>query len=163
MPQIRLEWDTVKAAYPMRPLSGGLRRFMDSITGTPCCVQLSHALNVAGCSVPANSNRRPTSTIQTNHGSFQYLLAVDEMKWFLEGLAGPGEEISANLDGTRRSLDDMKTVLEGRTGILVFSDLAYGMHAELWDQTKMHQPDMSWAVFNQPKVLFWDVMVTVEV
>lgn len=160
MPQISLEWDAVKAAYPMRPLSGGLKAFMDAIPGTPCCVQMSHALGVAGAGVPAASNRRANSRIQTEAGNLFYLLAVDEMNWFLDSLAGPGEEISVDESGARRSRDQMKEVLAGRTGVLVFSDQRYGMHTELWDVDHLHQGDISAAVFDQPKVLFWDVMVT---
>jgi hypothetical protein len=90
------------------------------------------------------------------------LLAVDEMNWFLEDNFGAGEEINRDDDGTRRSLEDMKDVLDGRTGILIFSDLQYGKHTELWDDDHMHQPDIVWGVFNVPRVLFWDVMITAE-
>lgn len=80
----------------------------------------------------------------------------------LEGLAGPGEEVSADESGRRRSAAQVKDALQGRTGILVFSDLAYGKHTELWDVDRMYQPDMSPALFDSPKVLFWDVMVTAD-
>lgn len=161
MPQISLEWDTVKAAYPNRPLTGALKAFMDHIPGTPCCVQMSHALGIAGAYIGARSNRRANSQITTT-GTRYYLLAVDEMKWFLEQNYGMGDEISTDDNGNRRSVDDMKGVLDGRTGILVFSDLRYGMHTELWDVDHMHQRDISPAVFHAAKVLFWDVMVTAE-
>jgi hypothetical protein len=162
MTQIPLEWDTVKAAYPMRPLTGALKAFMDRTPGTPCCVQMSHALGVAGCTIYPRSNRRANSRITTPTGTRYYLLAVDEMKWFLEQNFGLGEEISTDDDGNRRNLEDMKAVLNERTGILVFSDLGFGKHTELWDVDHMHQRDMSWALFHAPKVLFWDVMVTAE-
>ncbi len=163
MPQISLDWDTVKAAYPMRPLTGGLKAFMDGLGpgNTPCCVQMSHALNVAGCLVGPRSNRRHTSRITTDAGTFNYLLAVDEMKWFLEDNFGVGDEISKDDQGRRiTSIHDMKDVLNGRTGILVFSNLHLGTHTELWDVDHMHQRDISSALFNSPKVLFWDVMIT---
>ncbi|HEY0419949.1 MAG TPA: hypothetical protein VGC80_10550, partial [Acetobacteraceae bacterium] len=71
------------------------------------------------------------------------------------------DEISKDDNGKRRiSIDDFKAVLQGRTGILVFSDLRYGTHTELWDVDHMHQRDMSPALFNSPQVLFWDVMIT---
>jgi hypothetical protein len=54
----------------------------------------------------------------------------------------------------------MMGVLNGRTGILVFSNLSYGTHTELWDVDHMHQRDISSGVFNASKVLFWDVMIT---
>src|SRR5271166_6728307 len=67
MNQISLDWDTVKAAYPMRPLTGALKAFMDQLGpgNTPCCVQMSHALGVAGCLIGARSNRRANSRITT--------------------------------------------------------------------------------------------------
>jgi hypothetical protein len=164
MPQISLDWDTVKAAYPKRPLKDALKNFMDQLGpgNTPCCVQMSHALGVAGCYIGSRSNRRRNSEIKTKTGTRYYLLAVDEMKWFLEQNFGVGEEISTDDDGNRRSIRDMKDVLNGRTGILVFSDLRLGKHTELWDTDRMHQHDMSEALFNAAKVLFWDVMITAE-
>jgi hypothetical protein len=162
MPQISLDWDTVKSAYPMRPLTGALKEFMDGLGpgNTPCCVQMSHALNVAGCIIGPRSNRRQNSPITTSLGTRFYLLAVDEMNWFLEQNFGLGEEISTDDGGKRRNTEDMMAVLNGRTGILVFSDLRYGKHTELWDNDHMHQRDMSRALFHAPKVLFWDVMIT---
>lgn len=159
MNQISLDWDTVKSSYPMRPLTGALKTFMDQTPGTPCCVQMSHALAAAGCIIGPRSNRRANSRITTSLGTRNYLLAVDEMKWFLESSYGLGDEISTD-GGRRLSLQEMKTVLNGRTGVLVFSNLHYGTHTELWDEDHMHQRDISSAVFNAPKVLFWDIMIT---
>ena len=160
MPQISLDWDTVKRSYPMRPLTGPLKRFMDHTPGTPCCVQMCHALTAAGCYVGPMSNRRRASSIATTLGTRNYVLAVDEMNWFLERNFGVGEEISKDDSGRRRTIQEMIDVLNGRTGILVFSDLRYGAHTELWSVDHMHQPDIVRAVFNAPKVLFWDVMIT---
>jgi hypothetical protein len=162
MNQISLDWDTVKAAYPMRPLTGALKAFMDHTPGTPCCVQMSHALGVGGCLIGARSNRRANSRITTPTGTRYYLLAVDEMKWFLEDNFGLGDKISTGEGGGRHSRKDMMAVLNGRTGILVFSEPPYGKHTELWDVDHMHQKDISSAVFDTPKVLFWDVMITAQ-
>lgn len=155
MSQISLEWDIVKTAYPRRPLSGALKAFMDRTPGTPCCVQMSHALNMAGCYIGPRSNRRPNSIITTSAGRRYYLLAVDEMKWFLEQNFGMGDEISTDDNCKRLNISDMKDVLNGRTGILVFSNLQYGTHTELWDVDHMHQRDMSEGLFHAQKVLFW--------
>ena len=164
MPQISLDWDTFKAAYPMRPLTGALKAFMDQLGpgNTPCCVQMSHALSIAGCSIGSRSNRRQNSTIAVLGIKRYYLLAVDELKWFLEQNFDVGEEISIDDDGNRREIKDMKDDLNGRTGILIFSDLRFGKHTELWDTDHMYQRDMSETLFNSPKVLFWDVMITAE-
>src|SRR4051812_27231574 len=99
MNQISLSWDVLKAAYPKRPLTGALKAFMDKTPGTPCCVQMSHALGVAGSIIGPRSNRRPNSRITTSTGTRYYLLAVDEMKWFLEHNYGMGDEISTDDDG----------------------------------------------------------------
>lgn len=159
MGQISLDWDTVKSAYPMRPLTGALKAFMDQTPGTPCCVQMSHALSAAGCIIGPRSNRRYNSRITTSLGTRYYMLAVDEVKWFLENNYGSGDEISMD-GGRRRTTSEMQAEINGRTGILVFSDQRYGHHTELWDVDHMHQRDISSAVFNQPRVLFWDVMIT---
>jgi len=121
---------------------------------------MSHALIAAGCYIGPRSNRRGNSPIATPLGKNFYLLAVDEMNWFLEQSFGPGEEISKSDNGVRRTTVEMKQVLKGRTGILVFSDLHLGAHTELWDVDKMYQADILESMFNKPKVLFWDVMVT---
>jgi hypothetical protein len=70
MPQISLDWDTFKGAYPMRPLQDGMKKFMDDLNAnhpgnTPCCVQMSHALSIAGCYIGSQSNRRANSPITT--------------------------------------------------------------------------------------------------
>jgi hypothetical protein len=159
VPQISLDWDTLKAAYPKRPLTGQLKEFMDHTEGTPCCVQMSHALNSASCNIPPKSNRRWNSRIPAT-GSLCYLLAVDEIEWFLTQNFGVGEDVSKDDDGSRRGTADVKAVLNGRTGILVFREGGFGKHTELWDVDHMHQRDMSQDLFLVPKVLFWDVMIT---
>jgi hypothetical protein len=88
-------------------------------------------------------------------------MAVDEVKWFLTDNWGVGDILSsAPAGGSRPSISSMKATLNGRTGILVFSDLHLGMHTELWDVDRMHQRDIVDAVFNAAQVLFWDVMIT---
>ena len=160
MNQISLDWDLFKRSYPKRLLIRPLAQFMQEIGGTPCCVQVSHALNAAGCLIPGHSNRRRTSSITTPLGTRKYLLAVDEMKWFLEDSFGMGDELSNDGSATRPSRADMMQTLDGRTGILVFMKGPYGLHTELWDVDHMHQRDISPAVFDAPHVYFWDVMIT---
>jgi type VI secretion system (T6SS) effector Tae4 (amidase) len=162
MPQISLDWNTLKTAYPARK-TGWIKAYMDELGpgNTPCCVQMSHALNVAGADIESKSNRRHNPHLKTPEGSYYYLLAVDEMKWFLEENFGEGEEISLGKNNKRVvKISDMMAVLNGRTGILVFSNLHYGTHTELWNVDHLHQRDMSLALFNCPRVLFWDVMQT---
>jgi hypothetical protein len=106
------------------------------------------------------ADEQPAQELVHHYGHPQHLLAVDEMKWFLGQNFGVGDEIGKDDNGKRRLLQDMMNVLNGRTGSLVFSDLAFGAHTELWDVDHMHQRDISTAVFNAAKVLFWDVMIT---
>jgi hypothetical protein len=160
MPQISLDWETVKRSYPMRPLIGPLKTFMDHTPGTPCCVQMCHALIGAGFYPGPKSNWRNASQITTVFGTRNYVLAVNEMTWLLERNFGMGEELSKPVNGQRPSHQTMQAALNGRTGILVFKDLGAGTHTELWDVDHMHQPRMSDALFDAPKVLFWDVMIT---
>ena len=93
--KIRVNFDTLKANYPTyRTLPPPLQKFMDGLNSispgnTPCCVQISHALNKAGQIIPSNSFRRPNSKIESNY----YILAVDELEQYLSGLCGRGEEI----------------------------------------------------------------------
>jgi hypothetical protein len=148
---------------------------MDHTPGTPCCVQMSHALLTAGCIIGPKSHRRANSPITTSLGTRYYLLAVDEMKWFLTTNFGVGDDLTKDDAGGKRASGDRKTVLNGRTGILVFMGLpvvttaADGTkhdttvdHTELWDVDHMHQRDMSAALFGSPTLLFWDVMITAE-
>src|ERR1039458_2595665 len=125
MPQISLDWDTVKNAYPMRPLTGALKTFMDQTPGTPCCVQMSHALGVAGCTIGPMSNRRRNSVITTPTGMRNYLLAVDEMKWFLGQNFGVGDEISQDDNGNRRSNSVITTPTGMRNYLLAVDEMKW--------------------------------------
>jgi hypothetical protein len=144
-------------------LTGPLAAFMDSLGpgNTPCCVQMSHALLAAGATIGSMSNRRHNSHIRTTLGDNFYMLAVDEIKWYLGDNWGAGDELSyTQAGGLRPGIPAMQAALNGRTGILVFSNLHLGTHTELWDVDHMHQRDISPAVFNAVQVLFWDVMIT---
>ena len=74
--RVRANFDTLKANYPTyNRLPKRLQDFMDRLNkgipedkphNTPCCVQVSHALNLAGQKVPPSSWRRSNSPIQAN-------------------------------------------------------------------------------------------------
>lgn len=152
--------EMLKRHYPARPdLTPELTRFMATITGTSCCVQLSHALNLAGERVPQTyaRQRRNNSPITTRGTVYYYLLAVDEVEQYLTGRYGAGEEVSKTDSGQPRTHQQIQAYLQGRTGILAFRDTGYGKHAELWDGHQIVQRDMAEAaIFSQPRVLFWD-------
>lgn len=160
MAHIEIDWSLLRNSYPLRELSGPLKEFMRHTPGTPCCVQLSHAFAGCGISIGSHSHRRQNSIIDTEFGRNFYMLAVDEVIQWLTDNFGDGENVGVDEDGRRRSTREIKQSIDGRTGILAFSNNAYGTHVELWDTNRMHQPDMSEALFTEKKVLFWDVGLT---
>lgn len=168
--KIRINFDTLVAHYPTYSrLPQSLQNFMDGLNritpgNTPCCVQVSHALNLAGQLIPPKSSRRNNSTI----GPHNYILAVDELEQYLSGRYGKGEEIKAMQSGKTRSLAEMKQYLHGRQGVLLFRNGGAGHHTELWDKTHILQDGNAISgggarmnesnIFGQPRVLFWEVV-----
>jgi hypothetical protein len=158
MAWIRATFQVMKDNYPHRPLTGVLKTFMDHTPGTPCCVQVSHSLNLAGQTVDQRSYRRPNSPITVGGTRYFYLLAVDEMDRYLGSKYGPGEDLAHDAGGHRLLPAVIKANLVGRQGIMVFRDHGAGFHTELWDGRQILQRDMNEpALFTQPRVLFWDV------
>jgi hypothetical protein len=157
---IPASFEALRRNYPARPnLTPELRRFMDHTPGTPCCVQISHSLNMAGERITQTyvGQRRNNSPITINGVVLYYLLAVDEMEKWLTLRYSNGENVSLDPTNRRRTPRQIKEYLQGRTGILVFRDGGYGFHTELWDGAQIVQRDMNEdACFSQPRVLFWD-------
>jgi len=184
--KIRVNFDTLKSHYPTyKTLPLPLQKFMDGLNkpvidrnkihkekgeplehlpNTPCCVQISHALNKAGQLVPTSSFRRANSQIE----SYYYILAVDELEQYLSGRYGRGEEVKKPPSGNARSRDEMKQYLHDKQGILLFRDTGAGYHTELWDKTHIIQDGNAVSgggaimneggIFGQPRVLFWEVI-----
>lgn len=168
--KIRVSFDTLKAGYPTyKTLPTPLQRFMDGLNkitpgNTPCCVQISHALNKVGQHIPANGFRRANSRIETSY----YILAVDELEQYLSGRYGRGEEIKRDPAGKVRSTVEMKQHLDGKQGILLFRSAGAGHHTELWDKTHIIQDGKAISgggaimnesnIFGQQRVLFWEVI-----
>jgi hypothetical protein len=170
---IPVSFATLQSFYPMRPLTGDLKNFMDGLGpgNTPCCVQVSHSLNMAGEKIPqtydyAKARGRSPTPIQVNGVSNFYLLAVDELEQWLtqkygaginaRSLAGLTTTPSSNLTQRRKDMEKMKTYLNGSTGILLFRTAGAGLHTELWDGTQILQRDMDETnLFSQPRVLMW--------
>jgi hypothetical protein len=155
---IPVPFDTLSQYYPRRPnLTPELKSFMAHTPGTPCCVQMSHCLNMAGERITKTyvGQRRDNSAITVNGVVYYYLLAVDEMEKWLTLKYGAGETVSDS--GQKRKPDEIKLCLQGRTGILVMRDAGPGFHTELWDGTAFLQTDMDInKCLAQPRVLFWD-------
>ena len=170
--KIRANFDALKANYPTyKTLPPPLQTFMDNLNkitpgNTPCCVQISHALNRVGQLIPPTSFRRPNSKIEP----YYYILAVDELEQYLSGLYGRGEQIKKALTGKMTLPDEikrMKEYLKDKQGILVFRNAGAGHHTELWDKTHIVQDGGAVSgggavmnesnIFGQPRVLFWEV------
>jgi hypothetical protein len=161
MPSLNAAFETLVANYPRRDKKDpSVYQYVDQAmqqfgSGTPCCVQMSQSLNLSGLIIPANSNRRQNAYVTVNGTGYYYFGAVDELIDFLTNkLSGgfAGEVVSQGRLGP-----DIQTYLQGRQGVLAFSDNKYGAHTELWDGHDIVQQDMDrgWC-FNQPTVLFWD-------
>jgi hypothetical protein len=155
---IPVSFDTLARYYPRRPnLTPELKRFMDSIPGTPCCVQMCHVLNMAGQKITPTyvGQRRNASLIKINGLDYYYVLAVDEMEQWLTTKYGNGTTVSDSAQN--RKPEQIKLYLAGRTGILVMRNAGAGFHTELWDGQTFLQTDMNVDVcLAQARVLFWD-------
>lgn len=141
-----------------------VEKIMKGLPGTPCCVQMSHTLNLCGIQVPSASYRRsPNPKLKIDNVERRYLLATDEIEEFLWTLFGEPELI--NLDLNRiRSIAQTKLYIKNRPGLIVFRHASLRIpppkdkfeHTELWDGTQLVQRDMSESLFNCPRVLMWD-------
>jgi hypothetical protein len=129
---------------------------------TQCCMQLSHALNAAGVTIPERGKpgrRWDGKNPAIPGGNGNYLLAVDEVEDFLTGRFGRTDEAKGN----PASMWPLKKPLLGREGILVFRDGGEGYHTELWNGRQVHQSTISGnmtesGIFAQKRVLFWEVL-----
>ena len=141
----------------------GLQNFMDSLPpgNTPCCIQMSHALNLSGQTISATNPtaRRPNTTAITVDGvSRNYILAVDELEAWLMFKYGAGLDVRgfAGLPKASNDMAAMKRQLSSVKGILLFRESGAGMHTELWDGRQILQRDMAEAhLFSRPRILVW--------
>jgi hypothetical protein len=167
--KIRVNFDTLKSKYPTyAALPKPIKDYLDDLNrnipddqpkNTPCCLQVSHALNNAGRQLPPRSFWRQNEKI----GPFFYIRAVNELEQYLSGTYGRVEDIKRGPSGKQRSITEMKQYINGKQGILVFG----GMHTELWDMTHIMQDGKApggngavmneTAIFGTAKVLFWEV------
>jgi hypothetical protein len=168
MQTIPIDFDVIKRHYPRRSDKVGefggklehpdLRAFMAKTPGTPCCVQVSHAFNMAGHLIPPrfDGQRRPPSRIVIGGMSYYYLLAVDEMEKWLTETYGPGELVSHS-GKSKRTHSQLSSYLQGRKGLLVIREGPAGVHTEFWTGRTFLQTDMAVAkLLEKPRVLFWD-------
>ena len=141
-----------------------LQNYMNTLPpkNTPCCIQVSHALNLAGQTIPAtNPTARRTSTqpIRVDGVSRNYILAVDELEAWLTFKYGAGLDVRgfAGLPSGSNDVAAMKRQLALVKGILLFREPpGAGLHTELWDGKQTLQRDMDQThLFTRPRVLVW--------
>src|SRR5262245_24153077 len=102
---IRMKFSTLESAYPKhnalpKPVQDYLDRLNKDIPegkpkNTPCCLQMSHALNATGQKVGPRSFRRDNAPIAGNY----YIQAVDELEHYLIGRYGRTEDIKKDSAG----------------------------------------------------------------
>ena len=163
----------LKLHYPKRPnLTPELKKYMDKLNkpqvkdgppgdNTPCCVQVTHSLNMSGQLVPERfaGQRHQPAEIRIKGIVYYYVLAVDEMESYLNQKYPTGEEVSRDPQRKVRTHQEIKAYLQGRTGILVFRNQGAGKHTELWDGKQiLNRGYNEHALFTQPRVLFWDCL-----
>lgn len=134
---------------------------------TPCCFQVSWALNAVGGThtIPPTSPRpRPNA----HFGGSYHLGAVDELESYLNGKYGQGEVVKT---GSRSTRTLMEAYLTGRQGILAFREGYAGAHTEIWDKTRVLQNgapignntsgvatiDAGW-MWARPNIYFWEIL-----
>lgn len=167
---IPADFNVLAANYPFRfekkgDFGGGLKnpnlqRLMNRNPGTPCCVQVSHSLNMAGLPIPRTypGGRRPNDGQSTNGVMYYYLFAVDEMETYLTYAYGPGEVVRNQPASTARAqrATRERAILNNRRGVLVMREGPYGVHTELWTGSSFLQTDMAVDhLLQSPRVLFW--------
>ncbi len=167
---IRADFDVMWKKYPMhnalpegiKNYIAGLKRADPGSNPTPCCLQMSWALNAAGHTIPSRSYRRQNAMIDKQN----HIGAVDELEMYLTSRYGKTEDIKKDAWGNSRSLAQMKAYLDSRQGILVFRDQTPGVHTELWDTNSIKQKAGAPGgmneghIFGQPRILFWEVANT---
>jgi len=168
---IPIAYDDLVANYPRRTSKTGefggklahpdLRKFMDSIPGTPCCVQVSHAFNMAGHRIPQSypHARRKNSRIRIDGQDYFYLLAVDEMETYMTHAFRPGEVVTGGGAIAGQRARSVRDTLKDRRGLLVMrsSATSLGVHTEFWDGNAFHQKDMATdALLGLARVVFWE-------
>lgn len=147
---------------PGKSLSGELDGWVTGLINespnyTTCCIQMSHAINMAFLHkdttkmVGLQSNRRATHGFKIKNAGnreFHYIASVDEMKWFLDSTFAQGVEIT--------SKDD----IADQPGIVVFmGTVPYGIHTEIWTGDNFHQPWMknNFTALTRPTVWFYSL------
>ena len=143
---------TLVANTPTSPLTGELLTGWGNTKGTSCCYKLSHGLNLSGYAIPARSHRRANHQTRIGGVLRYHLMVVDEVEKYLDDtLKWSYENIKDNGSGGSRTQQEQINYLQGKCGVLLFWTDPYGLHVELWNKNRMHQPGMSSQMFTISK------------
>jgi hypothetical protein len=141
---------------------------------TPCCLQVSDALNLTETD-PAKkiAPKSPSKAMgfrpnpQLPPGSGRYCVQnVLELEEHLTAAYGKGEEVKT---GPTMTQPQVEAALKDRQGILLFRDGGLGFHTELWNKTSIVQNGapsadgsprglMSPQIFGKKRVVFWEAI-----
>jgi hypothetical protein len=132
--------------------------FNENPNYTTCCMQMSHAINMAfvnrdvskliGTRSVRGRLTHSATIARAGNKEFHYLASVDEMKGFLDRTFEPGRKISSRKD------------IEDQPGIVVFMGTAQsGIHTEIWIGDNFHQTFMknNFASLGWPNTWFWSL------
>jgi hypothetical protein len=133
---------------------------------TPCCFQVSWALNAVGGEhrVPSASHRRGNTALDGGY----HMGAVDELEVYLTEAYGAPEVVKTPKRNTRKA---MEQYLAGRQGVIAYREGYAGAHTEIWDKTRVLQNgapiannqsgtammNLDW-IWGRPIVLFWEIL-----
>lgn len=171
MPAIPIDFNLFLSKHPyhneIRALIGEpLKGMVIKNKWSPCCIQVSYALNNAGAPIVENSYFGPEMGRKVRlfrGGEDLYIIDVFDMRAYLDGRYGEAE----NYKGTKQAMIDE---IRGRTGIIRFGRA----HVDVWEGERYHQqhrrdlPDSAaWAVseagawgapsVSQVGIFFWPV------
>lgn len=142
------DFKILKQYTPLSPLSGQELKWWGNTKGTSCCYKLSFGLNALGPKIPARSFWRPNHVSRVDGVLLYHLMAVNEVERYLDTVLKWDSENIKNGD-TKRGRDQQMAYLQGKYGVLLFWEPPAGLHVELWDNTKMNQPNMSPGMFTR--------------
>lgn len=131
---------------------------------TPCCYQVSHALNALkdpAHAIPSNGMWRDYKPIPGGNGN--YIGAVNELEDHLTKRYGAGQDFSIVGDAQKR-LAYLKKYK--KNGLILMRDASAGLHTEFWDGMagKVLQSDTGLAnisqlgVLSAKRVVYWPIV-----
>jgi hypothetical protein len=168
---INANFEAILANYPSnKQLPPVLQKKIDDLNkpyfpktpNTSCCLQVCHAFNLSGITVPSGNWRpldpkRKAEEIPYRSGIY-YLMAVDEMIEWMTRTFGAPINLGAAPNTTPGAVATFTAMVRGLEGVMTFGN----GHIELWNRYNIVQdtgPSLmsaSW-VWSQKPVRFWRI------